>query len=191
MSSVPYFDRSSLYGKAGSSRSEVYTADGYYNNNRNSFYNGNRRFGGGGGGRQQQQYKQYQYYGDRSGNSYGYNSGYGGVPSGYGYQSNSRFGGYSSGSGSGSGHSGSGGGGGGQDCCPLVVDPLTLFTLIAFIAGATYFLNLAITMNITGRKKRKKRDGGTWNLLWGGEFWSEVVGVVRYFGPSVTLSTTH
>ncbi len=52
------------------------------------------------------------------------------------------------------------GSGGGKyvDCCPLVVDPLTLLSLIAGIAAATAFLNVAITMNIVG-KKRKKRSG--------------------------------
>ena len=27
-----------------------------------------------------------------------------------------------------------------MDCCPLVIDPLTLTALLAFIAAATYFL---------------------------------------------------
>jgi hypothetical protein len=36
------------------------------------------------------------------------------------------------------------------DCCPLVVDPKTLLTLLAFLAGATYFLYVDITMNIMG-----------------------------------------
>ena len=36
----------------------------------------------------------------------------------------------------------------GHDCCPLVVDPLTLCALLAFIAAATYFLRRAITMNM-------------------------------------------
>ena len=35
-----------------------------------------------------------------------------------------------------------------HDCCPLVVDPLTLCALLAFIAAATYFLRRAITMNM-------------------------------------------
>ena len=43
-------------------------------------------------------------------------------------------------------------------CCPLVVDPLTLFALLGFIAAATAFLNVLITMNIMapGRKRRKR-----------------------------------
>lgn len=47
-------------------------------------------------------------------------------------------------------HSGYGGGGGGHysgsyghdlECCPLVVDPLTLIAILGGIAGATVFLN--------------------------------------------------
>ena len=33
-----------------------------------------------------------------------------------------------------------GAGSGHMDCCPLVIDPLTLTALLAFIAAATYFL---------------------------------------------------
>ena len=36
------------------------------------------------------------------------------------------------------------------DCCPPVVDPKTLLTLLGFLAAATYFLNIDITMNIKG-----------------------------------------
>lgn len=58
------------------------------------------------------------------------------------------------------GFSGHGGGYTSSPCCPLVVDPLTLVTLLAGIAGATFFLNTAITMNIvmTPKKKRKRRS---------------------------------
>ena len=54
--------------------------------------------------------------------------------------------------------------GGGMDedgCCPLVVDPLTLAALLAGVAGATYFLNILITMNIMMRKRRdlKLKEG--------------------------------
>lgn len=51
--------------------------------------------------------------------------------------------------------SGSGSGYGHKDCCPLVVDALTLLTLLAGIAAATAFLYILITMNITGRKRRE------------------------------------
>ena len=44
--------------------------------------------------------------------------------------------------------------GGGLDCCPLVVDPFLLITILGAIAAATFFLNVLITMNITRRKKR-------------------------------------
>ena len=47
------------------------------------------------------------------------------------------------------------GGGGHEECCPLVVDPLTLLALIAGIAGATFFLNMLITMNIMRRRRRE------------------------------------
>ena len=42
------------------------------------------------------------------------------------------------------------------ECCPLVVDPLTFFTLLGFLAGATYFLNVLITMNIMPRRRRRE-----------------------------------
>ena len=48
--------------------------------------------------------------------------------------------------------------GGYGDCCPLVVDPLTLAALLGFIAAATAFLNTVITMNIMGRRKRRMRE---------------------------------
>ena len=47
----------------------------------------------------------------------------------------------------------------GDDCCPLVVDPLTLFALLGFLVAATYFLWVAITMNVMGgRRRRRKRN---------------------------------
>lgn len=42
------------------------------------------------------------------------------------------------------------------ECCPLVVDPLTVISLIGFIAAATGFLNTQITMLL--RKKRRRRS---------------------------------
>ena len=44
----------------------------------------------------------------------------------------------------------------GNNCCPPVVDPYTWLALIAGICLATYFLRIAITTNVTA-KKRKKR----------------------------------
>ena len=46
-----------------------------------------------------------------------------------------------------------------EDCCPLVVDPLTLIGLLGGIAAATAFLNVLITMNITGRKRKRRSVG--------------------------------
>lgn len=43
-----------------------------------------------------------------------------------------------------------------KKCCPLVVDPLTLAALLGFIAAATAFLRIQITM-ILGRRKRRRR----------------------------------
>ena len=37
-----------------------------------------------------------------------------------------------------------------EDCCPPVVDTKTLLTMLAFLAAATYFLYVDITMNIMG-----------------------------------------
>lgn len=45
----------------------------------------------------------------------------------------------------------------GHQCCPLVVDPLTLTAILGGIAAATAFFNVLITMTL-GRKKRKKRN---------------------------------
>ena len=53
----------------------------------------------------------------------------------------------------------------GGGCCPPVVDQYTWLALIAGIALATYFLRIAVTTNIMGRKRRK-REG---NFLMIGE----------------------
>lgn len=50
----------------------------------------------------------------------------------------------------------SGSSSGSGECCPAVIDPLLLTTLIAFIAAATYLLNQEIAMSNLA-KKRKKR----------------------------------
>ncbi len=42
------------------------------------------------------------------------------------------------------------------ECCPLVVDPLALTALLGFLAGATAFLNVLITMNIMGKRRRRR-----------------------------------
>ena len=45
----------------------------------------------------------------------------------------------------------------GYDCCPLVVDSLSLIALIGFIALATYFFRIQI-INSMLAKKRRRRD---------------------------------
>ena len=65
-------------------------------------------------------------------------SGYGHAPVDYGYSVS-----YSS--------------SGDEDCCPLVLDPLLLASLLGFVAAATYFLNVVITMVMPGRKRRRRR----------------------------------
>ncbi len=57
-------------------------------------------------------------------------------------------------------HGGYSGGGGDELCCPLVADPLTVFTLLSFIAFATAFLNVLVTMNIMMRRRRRRSDRG-------------------------------
>ena len=44
-------------------------------------------------------------------------------------------------------------------CCEPVVDNYSFLALMVFIALATYFLQVAITMNLTGRKKRSAKSG--------------------------------
>ena len=46
------------------------------------------------------------------------------------------------------------GSGYGNDCCPLVVDPLTYIALLTFIAAATYFFQQLIAMSMLARRKR-------------------------------------
>ena len=43
-----------------------------------------------------------------------------------------------------------------KDCCELVVDPLTFFSLLAAIVGGTAFLNVVVTMVLGGRKRKKR-----------------------------------
>ena len=49
-----------------------------------------------------------------------------------------------------------------KECCELVVDPLTFAGLLGMIGLGTVFLNTAITMNIMGKKKRKRRSSSIW-----------------------------
>ncbi len=44
-----------------------------------------------------------------------------------------------------------------EPCCPIVVDPFCVLAILALIAFFTYILNIAITMTL-GRRKRRKRE---------------------------------
>ena len=48
-----------------------------------------------------------------------------------------------------------------SNCCEPVVDNYSFLALMVFIALATYFLQVAITMNLTGRKKRSVKKSRT------------------------------
>ena len=61
-------------------------------------------------------------------------------------------------SGSSSHGSYSGYGSSGHDCCPLVVDPLTLLALGAFLAAAVYLLNELIAMSMLMMARKRKRS---------------------------------
>jgi len=56
-----------------------------------------------------------------------------------------------------------------DDCCPLVVDPLTFIALLSFLAAAVYLLNeqIAMSMLMMPGKKRKRRQVIFGNLLEG------------------------
>ena len=69
--------------------------------------------------------------------------------SGYG----GSYGGYSD---PGYSHSGSYSSGYGDDCCPLVVDPLTYSALLGFLALATYFFERLIAMSMLMKKRRRR-----------------------------------
>jgi len=87
-----------------------------------------------------------------------------------------RHGGYGHhGSGYGQGHSGYG-----FDkkieCCPLVVDPLTFVALLGGIFFGSFFLNVAITMNIDGARRIRRSQGKTsqeTKHVWLGDFLRE------------------
>jgi hypothetical protein len=49
----------------------------------------------------------------------------------------------------------SSGGGGEEPCCPLVVDPICLATILLGIGAATYFLNIVISKKLGGKRKRR------------------------------------
>ena len=64
----------------------------------------------------------------------------------------------------------------GFECCPLVIDTLTLLSLLCGIAGATFFLNNLITMTLVRRKRRRKRREGT---SWDSDFGRKVVDTIH------------
>lgn len=59
-----------------------------------------------------------------------------------------------------------------SQCCPLVVDTMALFTLLAFIAAGTALLNMTITMSLgggggggdvaLGKTTNRQRSKGHW-----------------------------
>ena len=60
-------------------------------------------------------------------------------------------------------------GGGHSDCCGVVIDTYTFLALMSFIFLATYFLWVAITMNIMGRKRRKRSTSDhLFDVYWAG-----------------------
>jgi len=61
------------------------------------------------------------------------------------------------------------------ECCELVVDPLAFLSILGGIAGGTAFLNVAITMNITMRRRRRKRQAAD----------KHAGNVTEYFGDAV------
>ena len=80
-------------------------------------------------------------------------------------------GGYTSGYGGHGGHGGHGHGGYGKlECCPLVVDPLTVAALLGTLGLATMILNALISASLGRRKKRSDgsfvevQTGGMWFL---------------------------
>ena len=80
-----------------------------------------------------------------------------GAPSGYGHSS---YGGYSS------GHSNHGSYSSGyEECCPLVVDPLTFAALLSFLAAATYLLQTVIAMTIMMARRRRSYNEKDTNLF--------------------------
>ena len=50
-------------------------------------------------------------------------------------------------------------------CCEQVIDNYSFLALMIFIGLATYFLQVAITMNLGRRKKRSAKSGMLNNLL--------------------------
>ena len=103
----------------------------------------------------------YNYY---NSNSYPYNSYYPAVKSSSPVSDRRIFSGTAARSKSGS--HGSYSSGSGHDCCPLVVDPLTLLSLGAFLAAAVYLLNELIAMSmLMRRRKRSLTESKAWPIL--------------------------
>ena len=80
-------------------------------------------------------YGNYDYSNDKF--DTGYDKHHGSVSSGYDHSA----GGYS-------GH--------GDECCPLVVDPVTVTALLSAIAASAVFLARVITIELTGRRRRRR-----------------------------------
>ena len=108
----------------------------------------------------------YNYY---NSNSYPYNSYYPAVKSSSPVSDRRIFTGMAARSKSGSNSHGSYSGYGSsshESCCPLVVDPLTLLSLGAFLAAAVYLLNELIAMSmLMRRRKRSLIKSKNWPIL--------------------------
>ena len=55
------------------------------------------------------------------------------------------------------------------ECCPLVVDPLTVAALMGFIGAATFFLNTQVTMLLKRKRRRRRRSSSS-----AAEEWSKI-----------------
>ena len=80
--------------------------------------------------------------------------------------------------GSGRSHDLQGAASSGGGCCPPVVDQYTWLALISGIALATYFLRIAVTTNIMGRRRRKRE--GAENFLLSGLYCLSFCSLINY-----------
>merc|ERR1712154_430829 len=85
--------------------------------------------------------------------------------------------------------------GGYVECCEGVVDPIFLFSIIAALAGLTYWLRLQVVTYISGRRSFNTDDSGLFLLLTNLSKMNEVVSdteensLLCYTGLASCLST--